>query len=130
MELFLFLVFNGIITGLITALIALGLALVFGIMRIINMAHGDLYMLGAAGAVMLESSGVPFWVSFVLLPLAFGVLALPFESYVLRSLEGSVLATLVATIGLSFILQQLALIIFGGEPRRLEAPIAFDVQIL
>src|SRR5665647_1477913 len=119
MELQSFLVFNGLVNGFLIALIALGLALVFGIMRIINMAHGDLYMFGAVGAVVFSEMGIPFWISLFVLPLLLGGLAMPFERFVLRPLESSALATMVATIGLSFILQQLALIIFGGQPRRL-----------
>lgn len=130
MELEGFLVFNGLVNGLLIALIALGLALVFGIMRIINMAHGDLYMLGAVGAVVFSGMGISFWVALVVLPLLLGGLAMPFERFVLRPLEDSALATMVATIGLSFILQQLALITFGGQPRRLDEPVSFDVQIL
>lgn len=130
MELGGFLLFNGLVNGFLVALIALGLALVFGIMRIINMAHGDLYMLGAVGAVMCAGADIPFWVALVLMPLLLGGLAMPFERYVLRPLEHDALATMIATLGLSFILQQLALIFFGGQPRRLEEPISFDVQIL
>jgi branched-chain amino acid transport system permease protein len=125
-----FLVFNGLVNGFLIALIALGLALVFGIMRIINMAHGDLYMLGAVGAVMLADSGVSFWVALVVMPLLLGGLAMPFERYVLRPLEHNALATKIDTLGLSFILQQLALITFGGQPRRLAEPVSFSVQIL
>jgi branched-chain amino acid transport system permease protein len=125
-----FLVFNGLVNGFLIALIALGLALIFGIMRIINMAHGDLYMLGAVGAVMLSDTGISFWVSLVVLPLVLGGLAMPFERYVLRPLEENALATMIATLGLSFILQQLALITFGGQPRRLAEPVQFSVQIL
>lgn len=130
MELGGFLLFNGLVNGFLVALIALGLALVFGIMRIINMAHGDLYMLGAVGAVMCASADIPFWAALVLMPLLLGGLAMPFERYVLRPLEHDALATMIATLGLSFILQQLALIFFGGQPRRLAEPVSFTVDIL
>lgn len=129
MEVGSFLVFNGLVNGFLIALIALGLALIFGIMKIINMAHGDLYMLGAVGAVVFVGSGIPFWVALVVLPLVLGGLAVPFERYVLRPMEGSVLATMIATLGLSFILQQLALIWFGGQPRRLAEPVSFTVDM-
>lgn len=125
-----FLMFNGLVYGFIIALIALGLSLVFGIMRIINMAHGDMYMVGAAGAVVLAQSGLPFWVALILLPLLVGGFAIPVERYVLRPLEGRPLATMVGTLGISFILQQVALLTFGGQPRRLEEPVSFTVQML
>lgn len=129
-ELLLFLMFNGLVYGFIIALIALGLSLVFGIMRIINMAHGDLYMVGAAGAVVLAQYGLSFWVALLALPLLVGALAIPTERYVLRPLEDRPLATMVGTLGISFILQQVALLTFGGQPRRLEEPVSFTVQVL
>lgn len=129
-ELLLFLMFNGLVYGFIIALIALGLSLIFGIMRIINMAHGDLYMVGAAGAVVLADSGLSFWVALLLLPLLVGGLAIPVERYVLRPLEDRPLATMVGTLGISFILQQVALLTFGGAPRRLDEPVSFTVQML
>lgn len=129
-ELLLFLMFNGLVYGFIIALIALGLSLIFGIMRIINMAHGDLYMIGAAGAVVLAQYGLSFWVALLALPLLVGGLAIPAERYVLRPLEDRPLATMVGTLGISFILQQVALLTFGGQPRRLEEPVSFTVQVL
>lgn len=130
LDLLLFLMFNGLTYGFIIALISLGLSLVFGIMRIINMAHGDLYMVGAAGAVVLASSGFSFWVALLVLPLLIGAMAVPVERYVLRPLEDRPLATMVGTLGLAFIIQQVALITFGGQPRRLSEPVSFTVQIL
>lgn len=130
LDLLLFLMFNGLTYGFIIALIALGLSLVFGIMRIINMAHGDLYMVGAAGAVVLASSGFSFWIALLVLPLLVGGLAVPVERYVLRPLEDRPLATMVGTLGMAFIIQQVALITFGGQPRRLREPVSFTVQIL
>lgn len=130
LELLLFLMFNGLTSGFIIALIALGLSLVFGIMRIINMAHGDLYMVGAAGAVVLASSGFSFWIALVVLPILVGGLAVPIERYVLRPLEDRPLATMVGTLGMAFIIQQVALITFGGQPRRLREPVSFTVQVL
>ena len=130
METLLFLLVNGLIWGFIIALIALGLSLIFGIMRIINMAHGDLYMLGAVGAVALSDAGMSYWVALLAVPALLAATALPFERYVLRPFEDSPLATMVGTIGLSFVLQQLALMSFGGQPRRLDEPISFTVDVL
>lgn len=129
MEVMLFLLFNGLVWGCLIALIALGLSLVFGIMRIINMAHGDLYMLGAVGAVALADRAVPFWAALLVVPAVLALLAMPFERWVLRPLEDRPLSTMVGTLGLSFVLQQLALISFGGRPRRLNEPISFTLEI-
>lgn len=130
LDLLLFLMFNGLVYGFVIALIALGLSLIFGIMRIINMAHGDLYMVGATGAVVLNQLGLSFWVAIIALPLLVGAVAIPIERYGLRPLEHRPLATMVGTLGISFVLQQLALITFGGQPRRLEEPVSFSVRIL
>ena len=123
-----FLVADGLIWGSLIALIALGLSLIYGIMGIINMAHGDFFMIGAVLTVAISSWLDAFWPALVIAPLVVGVVALPLERWVLRPFEGRPLLTLVGTIGLSFVIQQIALIVFGGTPRRLEAPLAFVVS--
>jgi len=124
----LFLAADGLIWGSLIALIALGLSLIYGIMGIINMAHGDFFMMGAALAVALSGWLGAFWPALLIAPLLVGALALPLERWVLRPFEGRPLLTLVGTIGLSFVIQQVALMVFGGTPRRLEAPLAFVVS--
>ncbi len=126
----LFLVADGLIWGSLIALIALGLSLIYGIMGIINMAHGDFFMVGAVLAVAISGWLGAFWPALVIAPLVVGVLALPLERWVLRPFEGRPLLTLVSTIGLSFVIQQVALIVFGGTPRRLEAPLQFVVSFV
>ena len=96
-------------------------------MGIVNMAHGDFFMVGAMLAVALTDRVGTFWPALLVAPLAVGLLALPLERWVLRPFEGKPLVTLVGTIGLSFIIQQGALMIFGGTPRRLEEPVSFVV---
>jgi branched-chain amino acid transport system permease protein len=123
----LFLVADGLIWGSLIALIALGLSLIYGIMGIINMAHGDFFMIGAALAVALTGWLGAFWPALLVAPMVVGLLALPLERWVLRPFEGRPLVTLVGTIGLSLVIQQLALMIFGGTPQRLEEPLAFVV---
>jgi branched-chain amino acid transport system permease protein len=118
----LFLLVDGLVWGLIIALIALGLTLIFGIMGIINMAHGDLYMVGAVLAVVL-GTWVNFWLALVLAPIILGIVALPVERWVLRPFEGKPLVTMVGTIGVSFIIQQVVLMTFGGTPKIVAYPI-------
>lgn len=125
-----FLVADGLIWGSLIALIALGLSLIYGIMGIINMAHGDFFMVGAVLAVAISGWLGAFWPALLIAPVMVGVLALPLERWVLRPFEGRPLLTLVSTIGLSFVLQQVALILFGGTPRRLEAPLQFVVSFV
>lgn len=121
---------NGLVWGLILALIALGLTLVFGLLEIINISHGELYMLGAVlGWYVLQFTG-NFWVALVLAPLAVGVLGLVIERGVLRPIEGKPIITIIATFGLSLIFQQGALSVFGGAPQRIPAPFEWDLTIL
>lgn len=124
-----FLFIDGIIWGLMIALIALGLSLIFGIMGIINMAHGDIYMVGAALALVFSGITGSFWPTLIIVPLIVGIFAMPVERWILRPYEGKPLTTMVATIGVSFIIQQVTLIVFGGEPHMVREPINFTVQL-
>jgi len=119
----LFLFVDGVIWGIIIALIALGLSLIFGIMGIINMAHGDLYMIGAVLAVVVSGWLGIFLPAVIIVPIIVGVLALPLERWVLRPFEGKPLITMVGTVGLSFIIQQSALMTFGGTPKIVPYPV-------
>jgi urea transport system permease protein len=106
--------FSGLSIGSVLLLSALGLAIVFGLMGVINMAHGELMMLGAYTTVLVQASlkGTPFFDSYIFIALiaAFGVTALfglLLERTVIRYLYGRPLETLLATWGVSLMLQQL-----------------------
>src|SRR5690606_14470242 len=114
------------------ALTALGLSLVFGVMRIVNIAHGEVYTLGAvlAWAIAGMVGGPPalgFAAALVLAPLAVGAAALLSERLVLRRLHYEPQATIVATIGLLYIIQQLALTFYGPDAHPVRPP--FNVRI-
>src|SRR5882757_10566285 len=97
---------NGIVTGMILALIASGLTLIFGIMDVVNFAHGELFMLGAyMGVVVLATSG-SFWLALVISVLIIALLGAAIQITTLRPLLGrDPLTTILATFGLSLILQ-------------------------
>lgn len=121
---------NGLVWGFILALIALGLTLIFGLLEIINISHGELYMLGAVlGWYILQLTG-NFWVSLLLAPLVVGLLGLAIERGVLRPIEGKPIITIIATFGLSMIFQQAVLSVFGGAPQRIAAPVGWEVSIM
>ncbi len=121
---------NGLVWGSILALIALGLTLVFGLLEIINVSHGELYMLGGVlGWYVLRAVG-NFWVALVLAPLLVGLLGLAIERGILRPIEGKPIITIIATFGLSLILQQAVLSVFGGAPQRIPAPVDWELTIL
>jgi branched-chain amino acid transport system permease protein len=124
-----FQVVNGLLWGCIIALIALGLSLIFGIMQIINMAHGDLYMVGAVGAAIVSIQFGSLWPALVVVPLLLGLVAMPVERWVLRPFESRPLATMVGTLGLSFIIQQTVLITWGGTPTTVLPPVNFIVTV-
>jgi branched-chain amino acid transport system permease protein len=125
-----FLFINGLVWGLVVALIALGLALIFGVMGIVNMAHGDLYMAGAVLAFFLGPLLGEFWLGLLAVPFAIALIAGPIERYVLRPYEGHPAATMIATVGISFILQQLALAFYGGIPKKMDPPWAASFSLL
>src|SRR5690606_12533180 len=120
------------------ALTALGLSLVFGIMRVVNVAHGEFFRLGAVIAwfcadLAADLVGGPPWVGFVVaLAVAravVGALAAAIDWLVLRRLKHDPEATIVATIGFLYILQQAALCLYGPEARPVEAPVDWRVQL-
>ncbi len=117
-----FLLINGLIWGLIIALIALGLTLIFGVMGIVNMAHGDIYMAGAVLSFYVVTLLGSFWLSLLLVPAIIILIAAPMERFVLRPYEGYHSTTMIATVGISFIIQQIALGIYGGIPKKIINP--------
>jgi branched-subunit amino acid ABC-type transport system permease component len=115
---------NGLVNGMILALVASGLTLIFGIMDIVNFAHGDLFMLGAyLGTTSFIVSG-NFWVALLTAVLGMAVLGLVFQAAALRPLLGrDPLTTILATFGISLVIQNYALWQYGPVPRRLPEPV-------
>ena len=125
---------EGLVTAAVLALTALGLSLVFGVMRVVNVAHGEFFMLGAvlAWAVSTAFAGHPsigFAAALLVAPLVVGGAALLSERLVLRRLNYNPEATIVATIGLLYILQQLALTFYGADARPVQAPFNVRIQL-
>jgi urea transport system permease protein len=129
-------VFNGLSVGSILLLAALGLALTFGQMGVINMAHGEFLMAGAYTAyviqIVLGSAGLSLFVS---LPVAFvvgGLLGIVLEATLLRRMYDRPLDTLLVTLGVSLVLQQLARDVFGTAGVDVPAPewLSGPVEIL
>jgi branched-chain amino acid transport system permease protein len=112
---------NGLIIGNIYALLAVGLALIFGVSRLINFAHGSVYLVGAyAGFVATTMLGLPLPVTFVAVIVVGALLGLLIERFGLRPLQGYAhIAPLLATIGISFVLDQLVQLTFAATPRAL-----------
>ena len=109
-------------------IIALGLAVIFGMMRIINLAHGEFLMLGAFAVLAATRAGLAIWPAMLLAPLVVGVIGLVIERLVIRHLYGRILDTMLATWGLSLVLTQVATIIFGPATQGIATPLG-SVQI-
>jgi branched-chain amino acid transport system permease protein len=122
-------ILNGVVWGLIMALIALGLNMIFGLLHIINMAHGALYMLGAVVAWYLIELTGSFWIALIIAPLCVGVIGLVIERGLIRKIEDKPIITIICTFGVMLAVQQLVLMIFGGSPRRIAPPIAYRFPI-
>jgi len=132
-ELFVIQTLNGIVTGMILALIASGLTLIFGIMDVVNFAHGELFMLGAyVGVVILATTG-NFWLALVAATLLVAIFGALMQLVTLRPLLGrDPLTTILATFGMSLILQNYALWQFGPVARKIDEPFTgqFDLFYL
>jgi branched-subunit amino acid ABC-type transport system permease component len=115
---------NGIVNGMILALVASGLTLIFGIMDVVNFAHGDLVMLGGfTGASTLALTG-NFWLALVAAAITIAVLGAALQASTLRPLLGrDPLTTILATFGLSLVLQKVAIWQWGPSARQIQEPI-------
>jgi len=127
---------EGSITAAVLALTAAGLALVFGILRVVNVAHGEFFMLGAVLAWFVSttladafgaSAAIGFVAALVLAPLVTAAVAMAADRVVLRRIGYDPERTIVATIGLLYVLQQATLMSFGPDARPVEPP--FNTRI-
>ena len=124
LELLLIQTVNGIVAGMILALVASGLTLIFGIMDVVNFAHGELFMLGAYVGVLTFATTGNFWVALIVASLVIALLGAVIYLTTLRPLIGrDPLTTILATFGVSLVLQNFALWQFGPVARKIQEPI-------
>ena len=124
LDLFVIQTVNGIVAGMILALVASGLTLIFGIMDVVNFAHGELFMLGAYIGVLVGAATGSFWLALIAAALIVAVLGAALQIATLRPLIGrDPLNTILATFGISLVLQNFALWQFGPTARRMTQPI-------
>ncbi len=123
---------NGIVIGVIYALVAMGLSLIFGVLEIVNFAHGEFYMLGAMLAYFLSVKiGFTYWPTVVVVTaVAAGVGYVLYEA-LLGSLRGeSFERSILLTLGLSMVLQNGAVFLFTTTPRMIETHEAYRTVLL
>jgi len=123
---------EGLVHAAVLSLIALGLSLVFGVMRIVNVAHGEFFMLGAiltwwVTNFVLGNPALGFLLALLIVPLLVGIIAMFSDLLILRHLKYDPEVTIIATIGILYIIQQFALMTFGPDARPVEQP--FNIRL-
>ncbi len=105
-------------------LISLGLAIIFGMMRVINFAHGEFIMLGGYATVLSANHGVNLWIAMlVVAPLTVGLIGFVVERLIIRPLYGQIITTMLATWGLSIFLIGAVTTVFGNTVLGVSAPL-------
>lgn len=124
---------NGLSIGVAVVLMALGLTIIFGLLDVINMAHGEFYAIGAYLAVALLGTGLSFWWALVLTPLLMAVLGYVTERGLIQRVFHSKdrhTLTLLLTFGIGIVLEDALKIVFGANPMRVEAPITGATEMV
>src|SRR5437899_12087703 len=122
MNLWVVLAINSITLGGLLFLLSAGFSLIFGLMKIPNLTHGSFFMLGAYLAVSLMKWGLDFWTAAVLGGLLVALFGGIVERLILRRLAGAELAQVLVTLGLSFMIADVCLMVWTGDPIRIDAP--------
>ena len=125
MSQFLTLAVNSISYGGLLFLLSAGFSLIFGLMRIPNLMHGSFFMLGAYFGVTFLAKGMNFWVAALLSAAAMGAIGALVERFLLRRLAGQELAQVLLTLGLSFVVADLCLMVWTGDPWQPATPSGF-----
>jgi branched-chain amino acid transport system permease protein len=117
---------NGVTFAALLFLVSSGFTLIFGLMRIVNLAQGSLYLLGGyVGLSVLRGTG-SFWLALPAAAVAMGALGLLVERGLLRTVRGRPMSEILLTVGLSFIAADLALAVWGGDPVTIDVPGTLD----
>ena len=120
---------NGLSFGALLFILAAGLSLVFGMMDVVNLAHGAFYMLGAYVALSVVQLTGSFWIAMAAAPLALALLGLAIEPLLLRRLRGRHLDQALLTIGVSLVIVDVIGQLWGREVRSLSAPPGLDGSV-
>ena len=119
---------NGISLGSLYGLIAIGYTMIYGVLRLINFAHGDVMMVGTYIALFAISTFLlPWWAAFILAMLLAALLGVTIDAAAYKPLrKASRISSLITAIGVSFLLENLFLVIFGGVPKAFPIPKLFE----
>jgi len=120
----------GAVTSAIYAMLAVGFTLIFGVARVLNLAHGSFYALGAYGTYVLTSIvGLPLWLAALLAIAGVSVFGVVVEKVLIRPLRYSQLGVLMITLAVSLVVEQALFLIFGSEYRNVPAFIDTKISI-
>ncbi|MBN9388569.1 MAG: branched-chain amino acid ABC transporter permease [Chloroflexi bacterium] len=129
-ETFVFQVLNGLSTSMLLFLLAAGMTLIFGLMEVVNLAHGTYYLLGAYFGYSVMNATNNFWLALVIAPLGVGVVGFVMERFFLRPLYSKAHSNMVIlTLGFAYLVGDLTTLIWGGDPKSIPAPAPFDHSI-
>lgn len=115
-------VLNGLSFGALLFVLASGFTLIFGLMGIVNLAHGAFYLLGGNIAITVAVATGSFVLAIVSAVVITGLVGLVSERFLLRPIRGNEMLEVLVTVGLMFVLADVSLAIFGGNPRSLQVP--------
>ncbi|MBI2205510.1 MAG: branched-chain amino acid ABC transporter permease [Candidatus Rokubacteria bacterium] len=121
-EFFIGQIFNGVSYAALLFLLAGGLSLIFGMMRIVNMTHGSYYLLGGYVALTVMWRGAPFVVAIVAAAIVIALIGIAEWNAFLKRLSGQELGQVLTTMGFALIFQDLGLVIWGGDPHTIRLP--------
>jgi branched-chain amino acid transport system permease protein len=121
----------GLLTGILYVLVALGLTLIYGILHIVNFAHGEIYMLGAMAVFYFHAvGGLPLWATLLVITVLSVLLGLLIERAFFRVLRGQWLQLVVASVGISLVIQSVGWIAFGVQEKNVPSYFPGIVQVL
>src|SRR5207302_5699952 len=121
---------NSVAFGGLLFLLSSGFSLIFGLMRIPNLAHGAFFMLGAYFGYTLLQAQFNFWLAAIVGGLGVGVLGILLERFILRQLAGNEQGQVLVTLGISFIIADVCLLVWTGDPVTVPAPSSLRPPIL
>jgi branched-chain amino acid transport system permease protein len=124
-----FQILNGLTMGALLFFLASGLTVVFGLMRVLNLSHGVLFLLGGYVGLSVQRATGSFWLALLAGLLIAGIVGLILQQSFTRTLLGSSFNQVLLTLGVAFIMNNLILIIWGGVPERISPPSVFNHSI-
>jgi len=111
-------------------LVVLGLVVIFGLMNVINMAHGEFMLIGAYTVVAMTGAGASFWLALIVAPITAALAGLAVEYFVVQRIYHRFLDTILATWGVSLIIKQAVILIFGPTAQTVPNPLSGSMEVL